>query len=95
MTRYAASAAPTIISRENPATTSSMEAAGTTSWSQARARMSSMAAMATIILLAPIILGSGTSSIAAKARTNTLPTITTMWTAVARRAGGRLFPRQW
>src|SRR5829696_1515899 len=83
LTRYVALAAPTIW-RENSATTSSTEATGTTRWSQARERMSSMAAMATILLLAPIVLGSGTSSIVAKARTNTLLTITTMWTAVAR-----------
>src|SRR5215218_95104 len=71
---------------EKRAMMSSTEVTGTTSWSQARARMSSMAAMATIFLVAPIVSGSGTSSIAAKARTNTLLTITTMWTAIARRS---------
>lgn len=50
----------------------------------ARARASSMAGMATISCLAPSTGASGTSSIAARAGTNTSPTRTTMCRAVAR-----------
>src|SRR5215212_464015 len=94
MTRYVALAAPMAILREAPVTISSTAATATTSCSQVKERMSSMAGMATILFLpllfvtedhAVAMMGSGTSSIAAKAMTATLPTRTTMWTAVARR----------
>src|SRR5215207_9933202 len=65
--------------------TSYTEATGTTSWCQTRERMSSMVAMAAIIL-PPIAIeatSGRTSSIAVQARTYTLLTRTTMWTAVA------------
>src|SRR5215217_2667719 len=85
MTRYVALAVETS-SREDPVTISSTEATATTHWnllgSQVKERMSCMVGMATIFLLAEM---GGTSSIAAKARTATLLTRSTMWTAAARR----------
>src|SRR5829696_6629481 len=86
MTRYVALAVETS-STQDLVTISSTEATATTHWnllgSQVKERMSCMVGMATIFLLAE--MGSGTSSIAAKARTATLLTRSTMWTAAARR----------
>src|SRR5829696_844054 len=95
MIRYVALAAPITISREAPATTSSMaETATTPTCSEVKERMSCMAGLATIFFL-PLLLvredhaiammGSGTRSIVAQARTATPLTRTTMWTAVVRR----------
>src|SRR5215217_504690 len=97
MTRYVALAAPMAILREAPVTISSTAATVTTTCSEVKERMSCMAGLATILFLplllvgvdhAIALIGSGTSSIAAKARTTTVPTRTTMWTAVARRSLG-------
>jgi len=65
------------------AMTSSTGATVTMRWAQTVATTSSMAGMATMILI-PTMMG-GTSSIAVLAGTNTLLTRTTMWIAVARR----------
>jgi uncharacterized protein YceK len=62
----------------------STEATATTVCREVPERMSSMAGMATMFSLVSK-MGRGTSSIAAKAGTNTSLARTTMWTAVARR----------
>jgi len=51
--------------------------------------MSSMAGMATIILRRPM-MGSGISSIAVQALTNTLQTRSTMWIVVVRRVNSSI-----
>src|SRR5215203_4402006 len=76
------------ISRENLATTSSTVGRAMTSWSRAGARMSSMAAMVKIFLLTELLVLSGTSSIAAKARiATTLLTRTTMDSSCEKEVG--------
>src|SRR5829696_7215390 len=72
------------VSMEETVTIPSTEATATTVCREVTERMSSMAGMATMLLLASL-MGSGTSSIAVKAGTNTSLARTTMWTAVARR----------
>jgi Ca2+-binding RTX toxin-like protein len=73
----------TEVSAKAGAMTCFTEATGTTIWGQTRERMSSTAAMATIMFLTRLGSGSRTNSIAAKAMTYTVLTRTTMWTAVA------------
>src|SRR5829696_8953876 len=75
---------PPWVSMEEAVTIPATEATATTVCREVTERMSSMAGMATMLLLASL-MGSGTSSIAVKAGTNTSLTRTTMWTAVARR----------
>src|SRR5215212_189639 len=72
------------VSMEETVAISSTEATATTVCREVTERMSSMAGMGTILLLASL-MSSGTSSIAVKAGTNTSLARTTMWTAVARR----------